>query len=342
GHTPNHLSYLVLEHGEPRAVLTGGSLLYGTVGRTDLISAELTDTLTRQQFHSARRLMADLPDPTRVLPTHGFGSFCASSAPSAAGDGAMASEKRQNLAATCAGEDEFVATVVAGLGPYPSYYRFMAPLNRRGPTAAAEEPVVGIGVDEVHRRIEDGGWVIDTRPRRAFAQKHLAGSVGMEFSPNYFSTYVGWLAPFEEPITLIADDQDQLQAARRDLMRIGLDRVEGSAVGLGGDPSRLPTRSYPVVDFRGLAGSGAPGASVLDVRQRDEWRAGHIGGSQNIPIQDLPHRLSELPDGELWVHCQSGYRASVAASLLDRAGRTVVLVDDDFDRAPMAGLSIER
>ncbi|MHB8394526.1 MAG: MBL fold metallo-hydrolase [Candidatus Dormibacteria bacterium] len=341
GHTPNHLSYAVLEAGTAVAVLTGGSLLYGTVGRTDLISSELTESLTRDQYRSARRLMAEVPPDAQVLPTHGFGSFCASSGTSSAGAGNIASERAQNVAATTDDETAFVASIIAGLGPYPSYYSHMAPLNRLGPTAFAEITEISeLDSEALRVKLEGGSWVIDTRPRRQFAAAHLQGTVGMELSSS-FSTYAGWLSPFDTSLTLLTDGLDDFRAARRALSRIGLDRLEASTVGFAGHSAQLPVRGYPVTDFARVAQGLPEAAVVLDVRQSDEWRSGHISGSRNVPIQELPGRMREIPRQELWVHCGVGYRASVAASLLDRAGHSVVLIDDDFDNAKEAGLPIQ-
>ncbi len=342
GHTPNHLSYLVLENGTPQAVLTGGSLLYGTVGRTDLISEDMTEELTRRQFWSARRLMAEVPSAARVLPTHGFGSFCASSSTSTDGAGDMATEQATNQASVIAEEDDFVASVLSGLGPYPTYYRYMAPLNRRGPSPIQDEGEPHeLNEEELSERLAQGKWLLDTRDRRDFARRHLAGTVGMELSPTHFATYVGWLAPFEEPVILLTEGEAAFRRARRDLMRIGMDRIEVNTRGFVANAGSLPTSSYEVTDFTTLAGDGSFSQPVLDVRQRAEWQAGHIQGSKNIPIQDLAQHLDALPSGELLVHCASGYRASIAASLIDRAGHPVVLIDDDFNNAEKVGLPIE-
>ena len=340
GHTPNHLAYLVSENGPEGAVFTGGSLLYGTVGRTDLISPELTEELTRSQFHSARRLLAELPGDARVMPTHGFGSFCASTGTAATEGGDIAQERLHNLAATIEDEAAFVATVVGGLGPYPTYYRHMAPLNREGPGAfLAPGSHESAGADLIRRRIAEHGWVIDTRARRAFAGAHLEGTVSMELYDS-FTTYVGWMAPFDSPITLLADGPEELALAQRNLARIGMDRIEGNTEGFSHLAGFFPVRSYPVIDFRGLHESRPEPGFILDVRQPDEWRSGHIRAAHHLPLQDLPHHIEELPKEPIFVHCGIGFRASVAASLLDRAGLEVVLVDDDFELAGRAGLPI--
>src|SRR5215469_14408707 len=134
GHTPGHLSYVLNEtDGEPVAVFTGGSMLYGAVGRTDLISPDQTEPLTRAQYRSVRRLAAELPDEVAVYPTHGFGSFC-SATPTVGTSSTIGTERRANLALR-SDEGAFVTELIAGLSAYPRYYAHMGPANRRGPRA---------------------------------------------------------------------------------------------------------------------------------------------------------------------------------------------------------------
>ncbi len=127
--TPTHLSYVVLEGGQPVAAFTGGSMLYGTVGRTDFISAQATESLTRAQFHSVRRLAEELPGDVAVHPTHGLGSFCSSASSSGSDASTIDQERRSNLALTLDDEDVFVERLVSGLTAYPRYYAHMAPIN---------------------------------------------------------------------------------------------------------------------------------------------------------------------------------------------------------------------
>lgn len=173
--------------------------------------------------------------------------------------------------------------------------------------------------------------MVDLRSRTAFAAEHLAGTIGIGLG-QHFATYLGWLIPWETPLTLVDETAAQVAEAQRQLVRIGIDRPNGAAVG---SPKDLATdtelRSYPTATFTDLAQEAD--AIVLDVRQDDERAEGHIPGSTHVPLHALAEGLKELPDGRLWVHCASGYRASIAASLLDRAGRDVVLVDDDIEHA---------
>ncbi len=344
GHTDHHLSYLVDVVGEDAApaVFTGGSLLYGSVGRTDLVDPDRTEELTRDQYRSARRL-ADLLDDEAVLyPTHGFGSFCSSGSAGGGGDGTIGHERAHNGALTETDEDSFVERLVAGLTAYPSYYAHMGARNRHGAgpvDLSAPEPVDG---DELRKRIAAGEWVVDLRDRVAYAAEHLRGSVGIALGQQ-FSTYLGWVIPWGTPITLIGDEWQQVADAQRQLVRIGIDRPAGAAVG---SPAQLAdgekTRGYPRADFGDLrerSDAGETGFTVLDVRRDDERSAGHIAGSAHVPLHSLLQRLDEVPDGPLWVHCASGFRASIAASLLDRAGHDVVLVDDDYANGVDRGLA---
>jgi hydroxyacylglutathione hydrolase len=340
GHTPGHLSYVL--HGaetSPVAVFTGGSLLYGAVGRTDLISPDQTVALTRAQYRSVRRLAGELPDPVAVYPTHGFGSFC-SATPTSGSSSTIGAERTSNIALTT-DEESFVKSLMAGLVAYPRYYAHMGPANRRGPAAADLTAPPAAGPAELRRRIGAGEWVVDLRQRRAFAGRHLTGSVSVELGDS-FATYLGWTMAWGTPLTLIGDSAGQVARGQRELARIGIDRLAGAAAGTvehltaGGRLS-----SYPVTDFAGLAASwGQAGRVVLDVRRPDEWQAGHLAGAVHVPFWELERRSGELPAGEVWVHCASGFRASIAASLLDRAARRVVHVDDDWERAARIGLPV--
>jgi glyoxylase-like metal-dependent hydrolase (beta-lactamase superfamily II)/rhodanese-related sulfurtransferase len=335
GHTPHHLSYVAVVRGDPAAVFTGGSMLYGAVGRTDLISDDDTEHLTRSQFRSVRRLADTLPDDTSVHPTHGFGSFCSSSSSSNVDASTIGDERRTNIACTTDGEDSFVDQLLAGLTAYPRYYVHMGPLNRQGPPPVDLSPPGPADAIELRRRIHAGEWIVDLRDRKAFARSHLAGTINVQIDDS-FVTYLGWTIRWGTPVTLVGDTEAEVAEAQRQLVRIGIDRPAGMAVGgpdtwgAGGE-----LRSYRSATFGALAEDRRRHELVvLDVRRPDEWRDGHIHGALHIPLDQLEDRVAEVPrDVPLWVHCASGFRASIAASLLDRAGRQVVAIHDDWDRA---------
>jgi len=343
GHTPHHVSYSVTDGSGPGVVLTGGSLLYGTVGRTDLIAPETTEELTRAQWRSAHRLVEVLPGETQVLPTHGFGSFCSSSPTSGAMVSTLERERRENLALLTEDEERFCKTLLAGLAAYPRYYAHMGAQNLAGPSAPDLTPPEAVDPIELGRRLRAGEWVVDLRERQAYASSHLAGTVCIE-QGTLFTTYFGWVLPYGAPVTLVGDTPEQVALAQRDLCRIGLEHLHGAATGpLETLADGVERRGYSSVDFAALARAQAAGEpmTVVDVRRDDEWEsAGHLPNALHVPIHELLERLDELPPGRLWVHCAAGFRAAVAASLLDRAGREVVVVDDDFSRARSAGLEV--
>ena len=339
GHTHHHISYVLRERdGSTSGVFTGGSMLHGTTGRTDLVGDEHTDDLTHAQFHSVRRLANELPDDAEVYPTHGFGSFC--SATPASGDSSTIGDQRQNNPALTQDEQSYVDELLAGLSAYPAYYAHMGVINTQGPSPVDLSTPEPVDPDELRRRIESGHWVVDLRNRTAFAAGHLDGTFAFELSDS-FVTYLGWLYQWGSPLTLIGDDNEQIASARRELVRIGVDNVTGSATGSVSSLSNgTPLRSYRVADFEDLADAiGNSDFTVLDVRQEREHDDGHISTAINIPLQELIDRTSEVPTGEVWIHCGSGYRASIAASMLDSSDRTVVLVDDTFDHAGKLGLT---
>jgi rhodanese-related sulfurtransferase len=336
GHTFTHVSY-VLEDADRRVhgVFTGGSLLFGSTGRPDLFGAQHTETLARRQHASAHRLAALLPGTTPVFPTHGFGSFC-SATPTHGSSSTVADECRRNLALTL-DADAFVAGLVDGLTAYPAYYAHMAPLNAAGPGPAEPGLPERADPDQLRRRILAGEWVVDLRPRAAFAAGHLPGALNVGIDGS-FLTYVGWLIPWGTPLSLVAPRHADVEIAVRELSRIGIDRTEAMLVG---NPSRWgggPLASFPRVTFGELTAARAAGhdPQVLDVRRDDERRAGALQDTRHVPLHELSTRLGELPGGRsVWVHCAAGYRASIAASLLQRAGRDVVLIDDRFAPATL-------
>jgi len=340
GHTFTHLSYALEAAGHVHAVFTGGSLLYGSTGRPDLLGAAHADELARAQYASAHRMAAGLPADTNVYPTHGFGSFC-SATQSEGSASTIGQEQRANPVLTL-DEERYVRELLAGLDAYPAYYAHMGPSNAAGPAAPDLSPPRSADAAELQRRIEAGEWVVDLRARRAFAAGHLAGTLSFDLDGS-FVTYLGWLIPWGTPLTLLGQTPEQVAEAQRELVRIGIDRPAAAATGgpaqwAGGQP----LRSYPVADFADLetVRHHRP-VIILDVRRQQEWDAAHIRGAVHVPLHQLPGRLAELPEGEVWVHCQAGYRASVAASFLDAAGRMVVAVDDEFDRAARAGLPVD-
>ncbi|GAB3247893.1 MBL fold metallo-hydrolase [Kineosporia babensis] len=331
GHTDTHLAYVV----EDAIAFTGGSLLFGSVGRTDLVDPARTVELTHAQYRSAHRLAHELADEVQVMPTHGFGSFCSAGAATGGSASTIGEQKQQNDALLETDENAFVQRLVAGLTAYPAYYVHMGVRNRQGPGPVDLSVAEPVQAEELHRRIAAGEWVVDLRDRTAYAAGHLAGTVSFDLG-GPFTTYLGWLMPWGAPLTLIGESQEQIAEAQRQLVRIGIDRPDATAFGAISAFTDKP-ETYRKAGFAELAEAEV----VLDVRRDDERAASHIPGSAHVPLHRLLTELDTLPPGELWVHCVSGYRSSIAAGLLRRAGRDVVWVADDYANAVSAGLTRE-
>ena len=184
---------------------------------------------------------------------------------------------------------------------------------------------------------------MDLRDRAAYAAEHVAGTIGIALGQQ-FATYLGWLIPWGTPLTLLGENAQQVTDAQRQLVRIGIDRPAGASLGSPADFTAAgELRSYDRVTFGDLpaelADDEQSGDVLLDLRRDDERDDGFIPGSSHVPLHSLLARLDELPPGRLWVHCASGFRASIAASLLDRAGRKVVHIDDEYQNAVKQGLA---
>ncbi|MFI9831407.1 rhodanese-like domain-containing protein [Streptomyces sp. NPDC051913] len=342
GHTPHHTSYVLAEAGHAVAAFTGGSLLIGGVGRPDLVEPRLTERLARAQHASVHRLAAELADEVTVLPTHGFGSFCSSSAAGGAG-GTIGGEKTSNPG-LLQDVDTFVKELLAGLDDIPAYYAHMGPANSGGP-APVDLTAPGVAdAEEIARRLAAGEWVVDLRGRVAFAAGHVAGAFNFEVD-GQLATYLAWMIPWGKPVTLLAESAADLARAQRELTRVGIDRPAAAAVGTPADwiADGTAPASFRRATFADLAAARARGEDVVvvDVRRDGErTAAGWIEGSVHLPVHQLHHRLHEVPEGTVWVHCAGGMRAAIAASVLDAAGREVVAVDDGYAAAAEAGLTL--
>lgn len=314
GHTFTHLfSYALTSDGEPVAVFTGGSLLYGATGRPDLLGHAHTHDLVHAQYASAHRLAAELPDATEVFPTHGFGSFC-STTQSEATDSTIGQEKQHNPALT-ESEEAYVEALLGGLDAYPAYYAHMAPANVAGPTAPELSLPAMAKPEELRLRIEAGEWVVDLRNRTVFAAGHMPGTLNFGIDGG-FATYLGWLIELGTPLTLLGETKDDVAAGQRELVRIGIDRPAAAATGGPEDWTDRPLSSFRQATFAGLDSvRHHRDVVILDVR-----RGPHRGRAQHSPprvtearqrgarrrrgVGALRRRLPRLGRGFVPVRCQ--------------------------------------
>ena len=329
GHTAHHMSYALTGPDGPVAVFSGGSMLVGAIGRSDLLGAELAETLTRRQYRSVRRLAESLPDPTSVQPTHGAGSFCAATACVPETTSTIERERLQNPALIAPDEETFVAQQLAGLTLYPAYYAQLGPLNRRGAAALPVEPIARLTAADL-AALDDETRVVDLRPARMFADGHIPRSINIPLSDDT-GVYLGWLLPWDAPFVLVAENEHDLARGRLQLARIGVDAPRGAvADGLATWRGEgRPLARYRVATFEQLEAERP--AAVIDARDPIEAAATALDGTLNIHVSQLPERAGEVPSGEVWVHCATGFRSAVAASVLEQLGRQPVAVVDDLE-----------
>jgi rhodanese-related sulfurtransferase len=324
------MSYLVLIDGKPMAVFSGGSLLVGSAGRSDLLGKERADSLARLQYISVNRLAA-LPDETGLYPTHGAGSFCTTST-AASDTSTIGQEKKTNPVLGYRDEDSFVESQLSGLVPFPSYYKFMGPANVAGAKPFDVFDISDIS-EEAFERLESEVTVLDARPRADFAGSHLPGSVAVELRDD-FGVWAGWVLPYNTPLVLVINPDQDREEAIRQLARIGFDDVRGFISNLTDWSQHLD--SYQLTNLAGFITAVTEGAQVLDVRAPNEWREGSVRGSTLMYAPDVINQTpADLdPEHPVWVVCGTGYRANITASVLESRGyQPIVLTEGGVTEA---------
>lgn len=374
GHTPEHVSFLVTDTpaaAGPWGILTGDFVFVGDVGRPDLLEraaghAGTMEDGARTLFRSLERFRA-LPDHVQVWPGHGAGSACGK-ALGAVPSTTVGYEKLGNWGVAATDEDAFVRSVLDGQPDPPRYFAQMKRINRDGPPILGDRPAPAPrAAAELAGVLDGGAIVVDVRPAAKAAAGHVPGTINIPLNGS-FTTWAGWLLPYDRDVYLLvggdAAAPDAAAAAARDLAMIGLDRVAGVFGGDALEAWQAAGRTLSTVpqatpaEAAALLERGA--ATVIDVRARSEWEAGHLPGVLNIPLGHLVERLAELPaDRPVVLHCQGGGRSSIAASVLRAHGRDdvtnmaggyaawqraglPVTRDDDGAPAPAAGEAAPR
>ncbi len=320
GHTHEHMSYLLMDGQTPVGVFSGGSLLVGSAARTDLVSPERTEELTRRQFASLQRLRS-LPDEVAVWPTHGAGSFC-SAPPGARRTSTIGREKVTNPLLGEDDEDTFVAALLGSLGSYPRYFRRLGEVNRVGPPVLDAAPALTpMTLSGVRALLADGAQVVDTRPLDEFAAAHIAGALSIPLRPA-FASWLGWLADPDRPVVIVRGVDQDPDEITWPAMKIGYQNLAGELTGgmeswIGADQ---PTSTIRLVSPTEVEGQ------VLDIRQHAEYVGGHLPGARHIELGELAQRVGEIPDEPTVLMCGHGERAMGAASQLEAAGHRNVAV----------------
>jgi hydroxyacylglutathione hydrolase len=334
GHTLEHVSYLLVdENGRPLTLFSGGALMVGTAARPDLFGPADSWRLASMLRRSLQERAMALPDAVRVLPTHGGGSFCAAGAGHVR-ETTIGTERAGNPLARAASAGAFIELAL-DQGPYPAYFDRMRALNQRGaPLLGRRLPEPArLSLDDFDAWLARGAAVLDLRPPETFAEGHIPGSYAVRIDGSH-SAWVGWLLPPDRPLVLVAGDPAEEHESVRQLARIGYDLVVGALDGgvrTWTDAGR-PVTSYPRLASRELESRLLAGERlvVVDVRERGEWFAGHVPGSVNVPVHEVPSRAGQLPLGAtLAVHCGHVYRGTLGASLLEQTGHDRLLVVQD-------------
>ncbi|MGQ0816150.1 MAG: MBL fold metallo-hydrolase [Gemmatimonadota bacterium] len=352
GHTPEHLSFVVTDTpvtDQPMGVFTGDFVFVGDVGRPDLLekAAGLTGTM-RDSAHALYRSIQrfrQFADYIQVWPGHGAGSACGK-ALGAVPQSTVGYEKLFSPAFAFTNEEAFADYILAGQPESPRYFARMKRINRDGPPVLGGLRVPAKLADESIAELRARGvTLVDTRSAPAFGRGHVPGSINIPYN-RAFTGWAGALISYDAPFALILDDRTAahtLADIARDLSFIGLDEIVGylgeSAVENVADQQSLA--STGLADLEQLRKHVE--VEIVDVRGRGEWAAGHIPGVHNIPLAQLADRMHELPrDRQIVVHCQSGGRAAIGASVLQAAGFDVMSLRGGFAEWTSSGGAVER
>jgi hydroxyacylglutathione hydrolase len=332
GHTPEGICVLAYERGVsdevPHAVLTGDTLFIGDVGRPDLVASQgvSAEELAGDLYDSLHSKLLTLPDETLVYPAHGAGSLCGRNLSSDTVS-TIGAQRTFNYALAPMSREEFIRMATADLPPAPAYFGYDALLNRtERPTTARQPAVPRLDLDGTLRAVNAGAQLLDVRDAMDFGAAHVRGAINVGLG-GAFAQWAGAVLDPARPIVLLVYPGGEQEAATR-LARVGFDRVIGylstgmQALEERDDLVGWVERIAAANLAEALEGDGAP--FVLDVRNPAEFGAGHLPGAVNIPLPALTGRMDEVPAGRtVAVYCASGYRSSVAASLLLAAGREV-------------------
>lgn len=347
GHTPEHMSFLVAEEKRrdtPYAVFSGGSLLVNAAGRSDLLGSDEADELVSAQYRTLYDFYLGLPDHVIVHPTHAHGSPCGA----AIGDrlsSTVGYERRFNPFLQANNEQAFHDFALQNLPPKPVYYPRLKQSNTDGPPLLGHLPVPALPASAFKEAIEAGdSTLLDTRHMLAFGGGHIAGAINIGAAPQ-LPVWAGWMLDASKPLLLVLASDTDLDTVVTRLTRTGFSRLAGYLVGgmTAWENAGLPLQKMPEITVHEV--QQKPGAyQLLDVRAPAEWAKGHIPGAQHIFLPELAARLGRLEkNAPIAVYCDSGYRASIGASMLQKSGFTrVVNVPGSWQAWRQAGYPTEK
>ncbi len=336
GHSPESISILVFDpdHSEehPYAVLTGDTLFIGDVGRPDL-RASLgwgAEQLASMLYDSLHDKLLLLPDETLVYPAHGAGSLCGKNI-STDTVSTLGEQRKYNYALQPMNREQFIEVVTADQPDTPAYFTYDAVLNSREHPSlddALARELQPLSLEQLLYHMESGAQLLDTREQAEFEGAHIRGAINIGLGGS-FATWCGTILDPQRSVVLVAEPGRETEAATR-LGRIGFDTVAGYLAGgmqqLDDAPELVERTERITASAAAEQLAASPHPLVVDVRSSREWNEGHVEGALNLPLSQLSDRLQELPsDQPLIVYCASGYRSTIATSLIRREGRDEVL-----------------
>lgn len=353
GHTPEHISFLLVDEPaskEPFGAFTGDFVFVGDVGRPDLLerAADLRGTMepgARNLFRSLK-WFAKLPGHLLIWPSHGSGSACGKSLGGVPVT-SLGYERLANWAFQIEDEDSFVDAVLAGQPEPPRYFAEMKRINKIGPPILGGERVPArLGGDQIERALAERKTIVDVRHSGDYTAEHIPGTLNIPVG-KLFANWSGWLVPYDRPFYLVADSADEVRAAVLDLAIIGLDQLSGwfgaDAVRAHADAGGELTSIRNVSVEEMCEARLMEDAILVDVRGVSEWSAGHVPGSQHMPLGYLASRSVALPKQKpVIVHCGQGTRSPIAASVLEGLGFSDVRnLSGGFEEYRRCGLPVE-
>lgn len=343
GHTHEHISFLLTEADSktPAALFSGGALIVGGAARTDLLGHEHTLGLAHDLYHTIHDKLLKLPDEVEVFPTHGAGSFCVAPA-SKDRTTTIGRERKTNQLAQPMNQEEFIKRALTGLPSYPTYYKYMRPLNQNRVKILGGVPVLKpITPTEVKSLMDEGVLVLDVRHQKAFAAGHIPGSYGIRVDAPLV-VWTGWVIPFGSRIILLTESAGDREEAMRQLIRIGYDDVVGYVEGgIEAWAKEYPVETVSAIGPKELR-ERLSEVTLLDVRMLSEWNEGHIAGAIHFEGGRVAWDELTFPkDKPIAIQCASGNRSIIAISVLKRRGiHNVIQVDGGSTKWKMSGFDI--
>ncbi|WP_247716975.1 MBL fold metallo-hydrolase [Gymnodinialimonas ceratoperidinii] len=345
GHTPEHMAYMLYDGDKdtPWGVLSGDAFFVDSVGRPDLLGDDQTEELTERLFHTVRDVFMALPDDVIIYPCHGAGSACGPDI----GDrmsSTIGYERRFNRFAQIEDLDAFKDKMLNDAPPVPTHYPRMKDVNSSGPEVLRNLPrIPPLNVDDFERLSQEGAQLLDVRDMMAFGGGYIDGSLNIGARPE-LSVWAGWLLDPEAPIYLVLEQDADVDNVLRLLWRTGFTDFGGYlAGGIGAwREAGKPLKQIPQMSVHEL--NDAQNVTPLDVRKPEEWTAGHIPNATHAFLGELRDKLDGLDKTAAYAtYCASGFRASIASSLLAAHGFTNIRnVPGSWKAWTAAGYSTEQ